>query len=65
MTTVDKVADRVVMLTPYSRMQHGQPQILFDGTPAELRACTDRQVREFVEGQADRRVHELARSNNH
>jgi phospholipid/cholesterol/gamma-HCH transport system ATP-binding protein len=57
--TVYKVADRVVMLHPLARLGPDDPQILFDGTPAELRASTDRRVRQFVEGEAGERLAEL------
>jgi phospholipid/cholesterol/gamma-HCH transport system ATP-binding protein len=50
--TVQKVADRVVMLFPLSRLEPGQPQILFDGPPAELERCPEPRVRQFVEGKA-------------
>ena len=36
MKTVQKVADRVVMLYPLTRMTPGDNQILFDGTPEEM-----------------------------
>jgi phospholipid/cholesterol/gamma-HCH transport system ATP-binding protein len=61
MKTVQKVADRVVMLYPLSRLAPGENQILFDGTPEELMRCTDARVRQFVEGQAQDRLQELAR----
>lgn len=50
--TVRKVADRVVMLYPLSRLKDDEPQVLFDGAPAELDACTEHRVRQFVEGEA-------------
>jgi phospholipid/cholesterol/gamma-HCH transport system ATP-binding protein len=61
MKTVNKVADRVVMLYPLSRLRPGEPQILFDGTPDQLRDCPDRRVRQFIEGEARDRLQELAR----
>jgi phospholipid/cholesterol/gamma-HCH transport system ATP-binding protein len=61
MKTVYKVADRVVMLYPLSRLQPGEPQILFDGTPEQLRDCPDPRVRQFIEGEARDRLQELAR----
>jgi phospholipid/cholesterol/gamma-HCH transport system ATP-binding protein len=61
MKTVNKVADRVVMLYPLSRLQPGEHQILFDGTPEQLRACADPRVRQFIEGEARDRLLELAR----
>jgi phospholipid/cholesterol/gamma-HCH transport system ATP-binding protein len=58
MKTVLKVADRVVMLFPLTRLSNGEPQVLFDGTPAELEACSDARVRQFVEGDAKDRLAE-------
>jgi phospholipid/cholesterol/gamma-HCH transport system ATP-binding protein len=60
MKTVYKVADRVVMLYPLSRLGPGEPQVLFDGTPAELRQCPEPRVRQFIEGEARDRLRELA-----
>jgi phospholipid/cholesterol/gamma-HCH transport system ATP-binding protein len=61
MKTVTKVADRVVMLYPLSRLQAGEHQILFDGTPEQLQQCEDPRVRQFIEGEARERLKELAR----
>jgi phospholipid/cholesterol/gamma-HCH transport system ATP-binding protein len=61
MRTVQKVADRVVMLYPLGRLPEGENQVLFDGTPAELSQCPDVRVRQFVEGEARDRLQELAR----
>jgi len=58
MRTVQKVADRVVMLVPLSRLKPGEPQILFDGTPQQLGEAADPQVRQFVAGEARDRVSE-------
>ena len=41
MKTVLKVADRVVMLYPLARLTPGENQVLFDGTPDQLRQCAD------------------------
>jgi phospholipid/cholesterol/gamma-HCH transport system ATP-binding protein len=62
MKTVQKVADRIVMLYPLARLKPGESQILFDGTPAELQQYTDPRVRQFVEGEARERLNELARA---
>jgi phospholipid/cholesterol/gamma-HCH transport system ATP-binding protein len=62
MKTTTKVADRIVMLYPLARLNPGEPQILFDGSPAELQACSDLRVRQFVEGEAQGRLSELARN---
>jgi phospholipid/cholesterol/gamma-HCH transport system ATP-binding protein len=62
MKTVQKVADRVVMLYPLSRLVPGENQVLFDGTPEELRTSSDARVRQFIEGEARDRLQELARA---
>jgi phospholipid/cholesterol/gamma-HCH transport system ATP-binding protein len=56
--TVDKAADRVVMLYPLSRLQAGEGQILFDGPTAEFRNAADPRVRQFVAGEARERLRE-------
>jgi phospholipid/cholesterol/gamma-HCH transport system ATP-binding protein len=45
MTSAFKVADRMVMLT--------DGKVIFNGKPAEIRACADDRVRRFVEGRAN------------
>jgi phospholipid/cholesterol/gamma-HCH transport system ATP-binding protein len=60
MKTVLKVADRIVMLHPLNRLSNGEPQVLFEGTPDELRDCPDPRVRQFVEGEAKDRLAEQA-----
>ena len=62
MKTVQKVADRVVMFYPLSRLVPGENQIIFDGTPEELQQCQDPRVSQFIEGAAGDRMRELARS---
>ena len=59
MHTARKVADRIVMLYPLARLKPGAPQIVFEGTPAELDACRDPRIRQFVEGRAGERLTEL------
>ena len=61
MKTVHKVADRVVMFYPLSRLQPGEHQIIFDGAPEQLRDHADPRVRQFIEGEAGERLRELAR----
>jgi phospholipid/cholesterol/gamma-HCH transport system ATP-binding protein len=63
MKTAYKVADRVVMLYPLSRLAAGENQVLFDGTPDELRQVQDPRVRQFVEGEARDRLQEMAQAN--
>jgi len=59
MNTAKKVADRVVMLMPISRLEEGEPQIVFDGPPAELERTRDRRVTQFVRGEAGERLTEM------
>jgi len=62
MKTVDRVADRVVMLYPLSRLRPDEPQVLFDGPPELLRQSPDARVTQFVEGQARDRIEEMTRT---
>ncbi len=59
MHTARKVGDRVIMLYPLFRLRPGEPQIVFEGTPAELDRCSDPRIRQFVEGKAGTRLMEL------
>ena len=59
MRTARKVADRVVMLYPLTRLQADEPQVIYDGPPSELDNCRDRRVRQFVHGEAGERLMEL------
>ncbi|MCI0380829.1 MAG: ATP-binding cassette domain-containing protein [Gemmataceae bacterium] len=52
MKTALKVADRIVMLYPLSRLRPGELQILFDGAPQEVSACLDPRVQQFLRGEA-------------
>ena len=59
MKSARKVADRIVMLYPLYRLEEGEPQILFDGTPAEMERSGDRRVTQFVQGEAGERLMEM------
>lgn len=59
MRTARKVADRVVMLYPLSRLKPDEPQIVFDGPPDDLDDCGDPRVLQFVYGEAGERLMEL------
>jgi phospholipid/cholesterol/gamma-HCH transport system ATP-binding protein len=59
MTTAHKVADRIIMLYPLSRLKENESQIIFTGTPKELDNSTDPRVRQFIEGKAGQRLNEL------
>ena len=60
MHTTMKVADRVVMLYPLSRLQPADSQILFDGPPTKLERSSDKRVTQFVRGEAGERLMEMA-----
>jgi phospholipid/cholesterol/gamma-HCH transport system ATP-binding protein len=51
--TVRKVADRVVMLYPLTRLPEDEKQVIFDGRPTALADSTDARVRQFVEGRSE------------
>jgi phospholipid/cholesterol/gamma-HCH transport system ATP-binding protein len=60
MNTAQKVADRVVMLYPLSRLELREPQIIFDGSPKEIVNSKDKRVTQFVRGEAGERLEEMA-----
>jgi phospholipid/cholesterol/gamma-HCH transport system ATP-binding protein len=62
MNTARKVADRVVMLLPMARLEEDEPQIIFDGSVAEMDASRDRRVQQFINGEAGERLMELRAS---
>ncbi len=64
METVRKVPDRVVMLYPLSRLEEGEPQILFDGRPEAIFDCRDKRVSQFVRGEARDRLMEMLKMND-
>jgi phospholipid/cholesterol/gamma-HCH transport system ATP-binding protein len=64
MNTARKVADRIIMLMPAARLEAGERQIIFDGTPEQIQSTRDRRVRQFVCGEAGERLMEL-RGNRH
>ena len=59
MSSARKVADRVVMLYPLSRLRDDEPQIVYDGPPEELDKSADRRVIQFIHGQAGERLMEM------
>ncbi len=48
MRTARKVADRVMMLYPLSRLRRDEPQIIFDGPPDQIDRASDPRVTQFV-----------------
>ena len=60
MRTVERVADRVIMLYPASLLRPNEPQIVFEGTARELAHSPDPRVAQFVHGNAGERIEELS-----
>lgn len=58
MHTVRRVADRVIMLSPLSRVGPEESQIIFEGTSEEAFACDDPRVAQFIRGDAGARLHD-------
>ncbi len=63
MRTAQKVADRVVMLYPLSRLAADEPQVLYDGPPERIEQAHDSRVSQFVRGEAGERLMEMRRQN--
>jgi len=59
MNTAQKVADRVVMLYPLSRLDSRESQIIFDGSAKEIMNSKDKRVSQFVRGEAGERLSEM------
>jgi phospholipid/cholesterol/gamma-HCH transport system ATP-binding protein len=59
MNSARKVADRIVMLYPLSRLRPDEPQIIFDGPPEALDQSGDRRVIQFINGEAGERLMEM------
>jgi phospholipid/cholesterol/gamma-HCH transport system ATP-binding protein len=59
MHSARKVADRVVMLYPISRLDEEEPQIIYDGSPAEIDRSSDARVTQFIHGEAGERLMEM------
>jgi phospholipid/cholesterol/gamma-HCH transport system ATP-binding protein len=59
MKTALKVADRIVMLYPLTRLEPDEPQTIFDGTPQEIMQSRDKRVSQFVRGEAGERLEEM------
>ena len=60
MRTARKVADRIIMLYPFSRLKDGESQILFDGHPNTIDQTKDERVSQFIHGEAGSRLKEMA-----
>ncbi len=64
MKTAQKVADRVVMLYPLSRLEKDESQLIFDGSTDEVEHASDRRVSQFVRGEAGDRLMEMSDQRN-
>jgi phospholipid/cholesterol/gamma-HCH transport system ATP-binding protein len=51
MTTVRRVADRVIMLYPLAKLSPEEPQIVFEGNRDDVFSCDDPRVWQFVRGE--------------
>lgn len=60
MTTVQRVADRILMFYPLPRLGRNESQVIFNGTPDAAFSSADPRVSQFVHGQAAERMQELA-----
>ncbi len=60
MRTARKVADRIIMLYPFTRLKNGESQILFDGPPNAIDQAKDTRVSQFIRGEAGSRLKEMA-----
>ena len=63
MRTAQKVADRVVMLYPLSRLKVDEPQVIYDGPPEIIEQAFDSRVSQFVRGEAGERLMEMQQQN--
>jgi phospholipid/cholesterol/gamma-HCH transport system ATP-binding protein len=63
MRTAQKVADRVMMLYPVTRLRPDEPQILYDGPPDHIERAADSRVSQFVRGEAGERLMEMRQHN--
>jgi phospholipid/cholesterol/gamma-HCH transport system ATP-binding protein len=63
MRTAAKVADRVVMLYPLTRLTARESQILYDGPAGEIDRAADPRVAQFVRGEAGERLMEMRQEN--
>ncbi len=59
MRTARKVADRIVMLYPLTRLGPREQQVLYDGPPEAMEHDPDPRVVQFVRGEAGQRLMEM------
>lgn len=63
MRTAQKVADRVMMFYPLSRLGDEESQVLYDGPPSEIEHARDLRVSQFIAGEAGERLMEMRLEN--
>jgi phospholipid/cholesterol/gamma-HCH transport system ATP-binding protein len=63
MRTAQKVADRIVMLYPLSRLSPNEPQVIYDGPADRIERADDSRVSQFVRGEARERLMEMRQQN--
>jgi phospholipid/cholesterol/gamma-HCH transport system ATP-binding protein len=59
MRTAQKVAKRVVMLYPLSRLKKDESQVIYDGPADQIDSARDPRVSQFVRGEARERMVEI------
>lgn len=59
MKSAQKVADRIIMLYPVTRLYPGESQVLYDGPADEIEYCEDPRVAQFIRGEAGERLMEM------
>jgi phospholipid/cholesterol/gamma-HCH transport system ATP-binding protein len=64
MHSARKVADRIIMLYPFSRVKPGESQVVYDGPPSQIDRSSDKRVRQFVQGEAGERLMEMRQSSH-
>lgn len=63
MRTAKKVADRVAMLFPLSRLKEDEPQVIYDGPADRIDEAEDSRVSQFIRGEARERLMEMRQLN--
>ncbi|MGE0608601.1 MAG: ABC transporter ATP-binding protein [Pirellulales bacterium] len=63
MHTARKVADRVIMFMPLSRLTPDEPQIIYDGPARDIDRARDPRVLQFIRGDASERMLEISSRN--
>ena len=62
MKSAKKVADRIVMLYPVSRLRPDESQIVYEGSADEIDFSPDSRVTQFLHGQAGERLMEMCQT---